>query len=94
MFEKTEAVPFFPTFVWKHDMAVEAYTKINGSIREQILRLVDASGEDLPPNGWQTDQDLHQLAEFQELNRYILAASNGVLDFLEVEHEEMQITGC
>ncbi len=94
MFEKTEAVPFFPTFVWKHDMAVETYTKINGSIREQVLRLVDASGEDLPPNGWQTDQDLHRLAEFQELNRYILAASNGVLDFLEVEHEDMQITGC
>jgi len=55
---------------------------------------VEASGEDPPPNGWQTDPDLHQLPEFQELNRYILAASNGVLNFIEVDYEEMQITGC
>jgi len=94
MFKATQAVPLFPTMVWTHDLKPEVYEPMN----KRMMAQLDAMLTPRPPlqtgQTWQTDQRLHELEAFADLVAIIETATNGVLDFLEVEHEGFQITGC
>ncbi len=94
MFESKEVLKFFPTFVWSHQLAVEDYLPLNAAIRAKLDRLIAAAPEVDGANGWQTEQDLHTLPEFEPLNACVMEASQGVLDFLDSDYDGFKITGC
>ena len=94
MFAETEAIVLFPTYLWMHQLAPQDSDRINSAIRAKLKSLrTDITGDD-PKQGWQTYHNLHQLPEFQELNKFIFAATKGVVDFLKVAEESMEITSC
>jgi len=94
LFEKTQALTLFPTFIWTHDLPAAAAQGLNAHLEAAILRLIEPRPRLLPGQTWQTHQDLHRRPEFEELTRLIRAAASGVLDYLQVEHAGFEITGC
>lgn len=92
--ESTEIVPLFPTLVWKMQLSRDTYEPINAKIESKLMELAQATPE-LSTNGkLQTDQTLHHLPEFQDLNNIINGAATGVLDFLKIVYESLELTGC
>lgn len=91
---KSEIIPLFPTFVWKTELKPEAYEPINRGIKMKLDELTSSRPKLAPGEKWQTDQELHKLEQFQELNSYIRAAAKGALDFLKVVYDSFEITGC
>lgn len=92
--ESTEIVPLFPTLVWKFQLAREAYEPINQKITAKLMELARASPGPSPGGKLQTEQTLHHLPEFQELKEIINIAATGVLDFLKIVYESLELTGC
>ena len=94
MFSQTEAIALFPTYLWMHQLESGDTDRMNNAIRAKLeIMRANYVGE-MPKNGWQTDKNLHTLAEFQELNRFIFAATKGIVDFLKVAEESIEITSC
>ena len=92
--ESTEIVPLFPTLVWKMQLSRDTYEPINAKIESKLMELAQAT-PGLSTNGkLQTDQTLHHLPEFQDLNNIINGAATGVLDFLKIVYESLELTGC
>lgn len=94
MFAETEAVALFPTYLWMHQLEPADRDRVNSAIRAKLRSLRAGLSGDVPKQGWQTDQRLHTLPEFQELNRFIFAATQGIVDFLHVAEETIEITSC
>ena len=94
MFEKTDTLQLFPTFVWRHQLAPEHVERINRS----TLRALDAvrAGMASPARGElaQTEPNLHARPEFSDLLDVVDVAVRGVLDFVAVSYESFAITGC
>lgn len=94
MFAESDAVTLFPTFLWMNQLKPEDRDRVNSSIRAKLKALRAGLPPVTPKQGWQTEQNLHTLPEFSELNRFILAATGGIVDFLQIAEESMVITGC
>ncbi len=92
--ESTEILPLFPTLVWKMQLARDTYAPMNEAIRAKLLALARATPDRAPGGKLQTDQTLHQLPEFHELRDIIHAAATGVLEYLRVVYESLELTGC
>ena len=92
--DSTEIVPLFPTLVWKMQLARDTYEPINATIKAKLAELAQATPGLTPGGKLQTDQTLHRLAEFQELKDIIDGAAAGVLDFLKIVYESVELTGC
>ena len=95
MFERVTVQPFFPTYVWVHDLQPAITERLN----QQLLRDLDemtAPRPPLPPgnHSWQTENTLHEHEEFAEVVGIMTAATKGVIDELEVAYESFMITGC
>ena len=95
MFERVTVHPFFPTYVWVHDLKPELYQRLN----QQLLKDIDemtAPRPQLPPgnHSWQTEQRLHEIEEFDEVTGIINSACKGVLDQIEIGYDSFAITGC
>lgn len=92
MFAQTTAMPLFPTYIWCHDMKPEEFQPLNAAIRGQLDAWMEQSTP--PPEGrsWQTDQTLYEHPAFQPVLRYVRAATDGVMDFLKVEHRGFELT--
>lgn len=94
MFAETQALPLFPTFLWMHQLEPAERDRMNGNIRAKLSALMEKNAEVSDEKTFQTVQDLHTLPEFQEFNRVILTAAQGVTDFLHVAEEGIEITSC
>jgi uncharacterized protein (TIGR02466 family) len=94
MFAETSAMPLFPTFVWMHQLSADDTGRMNNVIRAKLMSLLERNLPAEPGEKLQTEQNLHQLPEFQELTSCILAAASGVRDFMHVAEEGMEITSC
>lgn len=94
MFVHTEALVLFPTYLWAHQLSPQDCERINAPIRAKLKSLQANFTGEVPKQGWQTHQNLHQLPEFQELTRLIMSAARGVVDFLKIAEEGIEITGC
>ena len=94
MFTRTEAVAVFPTMIWQHQVEPEIVARINPAMGAKIDELYSKRPPIVPKQGWQTDQNLHLLPDFQELVTMINHAGKGVLDSLEAEYEAFEITSC
>lgn len=90
MFKETKVLPFFPTSVWAHTLEPEVYEPLNERLKKHIYDQLAAG----PESAKQTRNDLHKLAEFQELIPYFDSATTGILNFLALEYSGYEITGC
>ncbi len=94
MFAETEAIGLFPTYLWMHQLEPGDRDRVNSAIRAKLNSIRANLSGDVPKQGWQTDQILQSLPEFQELNKFVLAATKGIVDFLKVAEESIEITSC
>jgi uncharacterized protein (TIGR02466 family) len=92
--ETSDVMPMFPTLLWKIVIKPELRDSIEatalaalGTMRRDTARLE-------PGRGWQSEQKLHQHAEFAQLVTCIQAATRSILRFLRVGPEAFEITGC
>ena len=94
IFEVTDALRMFPTFVWKADLETNVYRTIN----ENIIATLDGMRRTQPElasgQPWQSDRGLHKLKEFGELVSCLNAAVANVLDFLKIGRQDFEITGA
>ncbi len=94
MSETNEIYQLFPTNVWEIQFAKEQYQGLNEKLEANINQLLEPRPSIPPGQTWQTRNDLHTLPEFFEFTRTIKSAGAGVLDFLQTEQTELDITGC
>ena len=84
----------FSTPVWVVDLEPSVYETLNAG----ILRNLDEMIEERPSvnigGTLQTDNDLHTFGEFSDLTHQILKGTEGVLEFLHVDYDNFEITGC
>lgn len=93
-FDTSQLISMFPTFVWQTALKQEVYQPIDASIIKKLDEMRRSAADNRPGLGWQSDQSLHELAEFQGLVACIFAAVNAVLEFLKIGHDGFEITGC
>lgn len=84
----------FPTLVWKMQLAQDTYAPLNKKLKKKIFVLTRSNSNLSKKGKMQTDQTLHQLPEFEELNGIINQASGGFMEFLKLSYESFEITGC
>jgi uncharacterized protein (TIGR02466 family) len=90
--EKADVLRMFPTFVWKAKLKPEAYRRINVDILRKLDQLRETMPALVPGQAWQSNQNLHELDEFQELVSCIDDTSRSVLEFLKVGCDAIRIT--
>ena len=93
-FQQQQAIPLFPTFVWAHDLPPAEAGPFNDRLAAAIEALIAPRPPLLPGQTWQTHQDLHLRPEFKELIDLIQQAARGVLDYLKLDVDGIEITGC
>lgn len=93
-FANTQLLQLFPTCVWLHDLKPEDYEPLNRRIAPVIRDLVSDKKPSLAGLTWQTHHDLHHEEAFAELTTYARTAARGVLEHLQVDYSDFQITGC
>lgn len=92
-FEAAEVVHIFPTCVWRAEVERDIRRKVNKAILAK-LESIERESPGVPPDqAWQTDQDMHEAPEFQELISCLGDAVRDVLDFLKVREKRFLITG-
>ena len=92
--EATDAIPMFPTLVWKVFLKAE----LRNAIDAAALATLEGLRRDLPPlesgQGWQSEQALHEREEFTELISCVSHVAKSILRFLRIGEEAFEITGC
>ncbi len=93
MFSKCEISQYFPSCVWVHEL--QDFTALNERLVPELHSLRATSNKPgRPDKAWQSRGNLHQLEAFQPLANCMMAASQGVLDFLKCSYEGFAITNC
>ncbi len=93
MFAAQETLAFFPTYVWVFDLPADEARHLNETIRGRLA----AGGSAVPGQDehfQQTQTDLQNREEFQKLSKFALSAANEILDFLKIECDAFEVTGC
>jgi uncharacterized protein (TIGR02466 family) len=94
MFESLKVSEIFPTPIWVLDLKPEVYKPLNAT----TMRAIEAMINPRPPirvgETWQTDPYIHTLPEFADITQIIRGAAKGALNFLQIEFESFEITGC
>ena len=93
IFEETDILRMFPTFVWKAKLKPEMHQTINKNIIHKLEQIRLSEPNLAPGRSWQSDHDLHKLNEFCELVSYLNEAVVSVLAFLKIGQMEFEITG-
>ena len=92
--ETSAVVPMFPTLVWK----IHVRPAWRDAVAEQVLPALAAMRAKAPPlepgRGWQSEQALHERAEFRDLANCVGDAMRSVLRFLRVADVALEITAC
>ena len=89
--ESSEILRILPTFVWKTQFKADVHVSINEAIVKQLDEIAPALK---PGQSWQSKQELHKLAEFQNLVSCINTTAKSVLHFLRVSYDAFEITAC
>jgi uncharacterized protein (TIGR02466 family) len=94
VFANTQLLQLFPTCVWLHDLKPEDYEPINRRILPAIRELLARKGPSQEGLTSQSHHDLHHREEFEDLIAFARKAAHSVLDHLQVDYSDFQITGC
>ena len=90
MFTHSEVLRFFPTLIWSNQIEDAKCIPMNTKFRKKLEDLVSASPDPEYSGMWQTDHDLHTLPELEELNDYIMNATEKVIEFLELKQGNIE----
>jgi len=90
----SDVIPMFPTLVWKAQLEPQLGTRIDAKMLAALARMRKLAPPLSPGHGWQSAQDLHTLAEFQDLAACVRQAVAGALRFLKVGYDAFEITAC
>jgi len=93
-FSSKDVVPFFPTLVWKWQLAAATHEPLNATILEKLGQMTAAEPPLAPGGMWQTDHRFNELPGLEFFNRMLLGSVGSVLQSLHVKQPEFQITGC
>jgi uncharacterized protein (TIGR02466 family) len=88
---RSEVLPIFPTFIWKLQLEPSISAGIN---REVLTKVGSVLATISMGEGWQSEQNWHELPELAGLVACVERAAAGVLRFLHVAHEGFDITAC
>ena len=92
--ETSDVIPMFPTLVWK----IHVRPTLRDAMAAQVLPALAAMRAKAPPlepgRGWQSEQALHERAEFRDLANCVGDAMRSVLRFLRVADVALEITAC
>ena len=92
--ETSDVIPMFPTLVWK----IHVRPTLRDAMAAQVLPALAAMRAEAPPlepgRGWQSEQALHERAEFRDLANCVGDAMRSVLRFLRVADVALEITAC
>jgi uncharacterized protein (TIGR02466 family) len=92
--QASDVIPMFPTLVWKASLKPE----LRDVIDRNVMATLESLRRDLPileyGHGWQSEQTLHERAEFQELSSCVSHVATSVLRFLRIGDEAVEITAC
>lgn len=91
---KNELVHLFPTVLWKSELPDELARSINNAVIPMIERKLQDVEQDLQGTFLQTEQNLHLAPEFTELGKYIYMIAKSALDYMHIDYQDIQITGC
>jgi uncharacterized protein (TIGR02466 family) len=94
MFANTTVHELFPTPVWVVDLKPEAADGLNRKIMQAVSAMAASRPPMKPMETWQTDPYVHKLPEFADLTSVIRSGAKGVFDFLGIEYQSFEITGC
>jgi uncharacterized protein (TIGR02466 family) len=92
--EASDVMPIFPTLLWKIVIKPQLRDSIEAAALPALAAMKRDPAKLEPGHGWQSEQTLHQRAEFAQLVTCIQAATRSILRFLRVGPEAFEITGC
>ncbi len=92
--EASDVTAMFPTLVWKLQLKAD----LRETMEARILAALEGIRRDLPRpapgQGWQSAQTLHEREEFRDLVAFVDHAAKGILRFLRIGYDAIEITGC
>lgn len=91
---KNKLVHLLPTVLWKSELPDELARSINNSVIPLIERKLQNIEQEPQGTFRQTEQNLHLAPEFAELVKYIFMISKSALDYMHMDYQDIQITGC
>lgn len=94
LFEGSDVLSMFPTFVWKIQLHPERHEAMDATILAALERMRRDVLPLAPGQGWQSDRTLHEVADFQDLVSCVHHAAKGILEFLRIGYDAFEITGC
>jgi len=90
----SEALSFFPTFVWKIQLTSKFRQRVNANVLH-VINQIKPDWAELPPGAsWQSGQGLHIREELVDLVLCLDSTAQTVLRFLKIGHNAIDITGC
>ena len=93
MFAAKQTLAFFPTYVWIFDLPEDKGRHLNETILDRLVAGNSAvPGRD--EHFQQTQTDLQNREVFQELSEFASSATTETSDFLKIEHDAFEVTGC
>lgn len=98
LFQRSDVLRMFPSFVWKAELARDIHEPMNAALRA-ALREIGAPLDGLAHGqSWQSDRDLHRSAEFKELVDCIVSGAQQALAYLKLDPKTggsgIVLTGC
>ena len=91
---ETEIHNLFPTPLWVVDLEPEQYEPMNKAVMRDLCNMIGDRQPVELGSTLQTDTNLHEYDEFIDLADVISNSAEAVLDFLQIEYENFEITGC
>jgi len=92
--QSSTVIPMFPTLVWK----IQLEPRLRQEIDAAIVPALEEMRRGLPKLeagcGWQSEQRLHERHEFQQLSGCVISGAKGVLRFLRIGYDALEVTGC
>src|SRR3977135_1348329 len=91
--EDSDVFSLFPTLVWKTQLRADVHEAIDASVLKLLRSLRQGLPELKTGEAWQSGHALHRLKELRELRDRVSRAAAGVLQFLKIGDEAIEITG-
>ncbi len=93
MFVAKQTLALVPTHVWVFDLPEDEAGHLNETILGRLVTGCAAvPGQD--EHFQQTQTDLQNREEFQKLSEFALSAATEISDFLKIEYDALEVTGC
>lgn len=92
--QSSTVIPMFPTLAWKIQLEPRLREEIDAAIVPALEEMRRGLPKLEPGCGWQSERGLHERQELQKLSGCVMSAAKGVLRFLHIGYDALEVTGC